>query len=79
MGFSKVVKVPKTLTSAEKRKISRKRYEDSVREKLREKSRNYYAENKKELSEKRRVKRLASKQVTVGNNLVLKKLDSIDE
>ena len=80
VGFSKVVVVPKTLTSAEKRKISRKRYEDSVREKLREKSRNYYAENKKELSEKRRLKRLASKQVTkLGNNLVLKKLDSIDE
>ena len=77
VGFSKVVVVPKTLTSAEKRKISRKRYEDSVREKLREKSRNYYAENKKELSEKRRLKRLASK--TLGNNLVLKKLDSIDE
>ena len=80
VGFSKVVVVPKTLTSAEKRKISRKRYEDSVREKLREKSRNYYAENKEELSEKRRLKRLASKQVTkLGNNLVLKKLDSIDE
>ena len=77
VGFSKVVVVPKTLTSAEKRKISRKRYEDSVRQKLREKSRNYYAENKKELSEKRRLKRLASK--TLGNNLVLKKLDSIDE
>ena len=80
VGFSKVVVVPKTLTSAEKRKISRKRYEDSVRDSLREKSRNYYAENKKELSEKRRLKRLASKQVTkLGNNLVLKKLDSIDE
>ena len=79
VGFSKVVKVPVVLTSAEKRKISRKRYEDSVREKLREKSRNYYAENKEELSEKRRLKRQASKQVTVGNNLVLKKLDSIDE
>ena len=79
VGVNKVVEVPKTLTSAEKRKISRKRYEDSVRDSLREKSRNYYAENKKELSEKRRLKRLASKQVTVGNNLVLKKLDSIDE
>ena len=77
VGFSKVVVVPVVLTSAEKRKISRKRYEDSVRQKLREKSRNYYAENKKELSEKRRLKRLASK--TLGNNLVLKKLDSIDE
>ena len=79
VGFSKVVKVPVVLTSAEKRKISRKRYEDSVREKLREKSRNYYAENKDSLSEKRRLKRLASKGITVGNNLVLKKLDSIDE
>ena len=79
VGVSKVVVVPKTLTSAEKRKISRKRYEDSVRDSLREKSRNYYAENKDSLSEKRRLKRLASKGITVGNNLVLKKLDSIDE
>ena len=79
VGVHKVVEVPKVLTSAEKRKISRKRYEDSVREKLREKSRNYYAENKDSLSEKRRLKRLESKQVTIGNNLVLKKLDSIDE
>ena len=80
VGFSKVVVVPKVLTSAEKRKISRKRYEDSVRDKLREKSKNYYAEHKEELSEKRRLKRLESKQVTkLGNNLVLKKLDSIDE
>ena len=79
VGFSKVVEVPKVLTSAEKRKISRKRYEDSVRDKLREKSKNYYAEHKEELSEKRRLKRQASKGITVGNNLVLKKLDSIDE
>ena len=79
VGFSKVVEVPKTLTSAEKRKISRKRYEDTVRDKLREKSKNYYAEHKEELSEKRRLKRQASKGITVGNNLVLKKLDSIDE
>jgi len=79
VGFSKVVKVPKTLTSAEKRKISRKRYEDSVRDSLREKSRNYYSLNKKELSEKRRLKRLESKGITIGNNPVLKKLDSIDE
>jgi len=77
VGFSKVVKVPKVLTSAEKRKISRKRYEDSVRDKLREKSKNYYAEHKEELSEKRRLKRRAAK--TVGNNLVLSNLDSIDE
>ena len=79
VGFSKVVEVPKVLTSAEKRKISRKRYEDSVRDKLREKSKNYYAEHKEELSEKRRLKRRAAKGITVGNNLVLKKLDSIDE
>jgi len=73
------IPVPKTLTSAEKRKISRKRYEDSVREKLREKSKNYYAEHKEELSEKRRLKRLESKGITIGNNPVLKKLDSLDE
>jgi hypothetical protein len=80
VGVKKVVEVPKVLTSAEKRKISRKRYEDSVRDSLREKSRNYYAENKDSLSEKRRLKRLESKQVTkLGNNPVLKKLDSIDE
>jgi hypothetical protein len=79
VGVKKVVEVPVVLTSAEKRKISRKRYEDSVREKLREKSRNYYSLNKEELSEKRRLKRLESKQVTIGNNPVLKKLDSIDE
>jgi hypothetical protein len=79
VGFSKVVEVPKVLTSAEKRKISRKRYEDSVREKLREKSKNYYAEHKEELSEKRRLKRLESKGITIGNNPVLKKLDSLDE
>jgi len=79
VGVHKVVEVPKVLTSAEKRKISRKRYEDSVREKLREKSRNYYAENKDSLSEKRRLKRLESKGITIGNNPVLKKLDSIDE
>jgi hypothetical protein len=79
VGFSKVVEVPVVLTSAEKRKISRKRYEDSVRQKLREKSRNYYSLNKKELSEKRRLKRLESKGITIGNNPVLKKLDSIDE
>jgi hypothetical protein len=80
VGVHKVVEVPVVLTSAEKRKISRKRYEDSVRDSLREKSRNYYSLNKKELSEKRRLKRLESKQVTkLGNNPVLKKLDSIDE
>jgi hypothetical protein len=79
VGVKKVVEVPVVLTSAEKRKISRKRYEDSVRDSLREKSRNYYSLNKKELSEKRRLKRLESKQVTIGNNPVLKKLDSIDE
>ena len=80
VGFSKVVEVPKTLTSEEKRKISRKRYEDSVREKLREKSRNYYSLNKEELSEKRRLKRQEARQgITMGNNLVLKNLDSIDE
>jgi len=77
VGFSKVVVVPKVLTSAEKRKISRKRYEDSVRDKLREKSKNYYAEHKEELSEKRRLKRRAAK--TLGNNPILKNLDSIDE
>jgi hypothetical protein len=79
VGVKKVVEVPKVLTSAEKRKISRKRYEDSVRDSLREKSRNYYSLNKDSLSEKRRLKRLESKQVTIGNNPVLKKLDSIDE
>jgi len=77
VGFSKVVEVPKVLTSAEKRKISRKRYEESIREKLREKSKNYYAEHKEELAEKRRMKRQESK--TLGNNPLLKKLDSIDE
>ena len=79
VGVKKVVEVPVVLTSAEKRKISRKRYEDSVRDSLREKSRNYYSLNKKELSEKRRLKRLESKGITIGNNPVLKKLDSIDE
>lgn len=79
VGVKKVVEVPVVLTSAEKRKISRKRYEDSVREKLREKSKNYYAEHKEELSEKRRLKRLESKGITIGNNPVLKKLDSLDE
>ena len=80
VGVKKVVEVPVVLTSAEKRKISRKRYEDSVRDSLREKSRNYYSLNKDSLSEKRRLKRLESKQVTkLGNNPILKKLDSIDE
>jgi len=77
VGFSKVVVVPKVMTSEEKRKISRKRYEDKVRDTLREKSKNYYATHKEELAEKRRIKRQESK--TVGNNPLLKKLDSIDE
>jgi hypothetical protein len=72
-----VVVVPKVMTSEEKRKISRKRYEDKVRDTLREKSKNYYATHKEELAEKRRIKRQESK--TVGNNPLLKKLDSIDE
>ena len=77
VGFSKVVVVPKVMTSEEKRKISRKRYEDKVRDTLREKSKNYYATHKEELAEKRRMKRQESK--TLGNNPLLKKLDSIDE
>jgi hypothetical protein len=44
------------LTVEERRKISRKKYEDTIREKLREKSKKYYAENKEILKEKRLAK-----------------------
>jgi hypothetical protein len=47
------------LTSAEKRKLSRKKYEDSIREKLRQKSKDYYAANKEALREKRLAKEAA--------------------
>ena len=45
------------LTIEERRKISRKKYEDTIREKLREKSKKYYAENKEMLKEKRLAKK----------------------
>jgi hypothetical protein len=48
------------LTSAEKRKLSRKKYEDSIREKLRQKSKDYYAANKEILREKRLAKEAAA-------------------
>jgi hypothetical protein len=48
------------LTSAEKRKLSRKKYEDSIREKLRQKSKDYYAANKEALREKRLAKEAAA-------------------
>jgi len=48
------------LTSAEKRKLSRKKYEDSIREKLRQKSKDYYAANKEVLREKRLAKEAAA-------------------
>jgi len=44
------------LSSEERRKQSRKKYEDSIRDKLREKSRKYYALNKERLREKRLAK-----------------------
>ena len=47
------------LTSAEKRKLSRKKYEDTIREKLRQKSKDYYAANKEVLREKRLAKEAA--------------------
>jgi hypothetical protein len=56
IGLEKEIIVQKVLTPGEKRKISRKRYEDSVRDKLREKSKAYYALHKEELAEKRRQK-----------------------
>jgi hypothetical protein len=60
-----VILVPKPepapeLTSAEKRKLSRKKYEDSIREKLRQKSKDYYAANKEILREKRLAKEAAA-------------------
>ena len=45
--------IEEVLTLAERRKISRRKYEDSIREELREKSKKYYAENKERLREKR--------------------------
>jgi hypothetical protein len=51
--------IEEVLSSAERRKISRRKYEDSIREELREKSKKYYAENKERLREKRLAKAAA--------------------
>jgi hypothetical protein len=51
--------IEEVLSSAERRRISRRKYEDSIREELREKSKLYYAENKERLREKRIAKAAA--------------------
>lgn len=55
-----------TPSPEERRRQSRKKYEDSIREKLREKCRKYYSLNKERLREKR-----LAKTQNVGNQNVL--------
>ena len=60
------------LTREERRKQSRKKYEDSIRESLREKCRKYYSLNKERLREKRLAKTQNvgnQNDVITGNNL----------